>query len=55
MHIKLFQKLSFNESVVPAVMQCYTQGAETVKEELIDDIVKESAPYQPPGNEYVII
>lgn len=26
-----------------------TQGAETVKEDLFDDIVKESAPYQPPG------
>ena len=25
------------------------QGATTVKEELLDDIIKESGPYQPPG------
>jgi len=27
----------------------YPQGATTVKEELLDDIIKESGPYKPPG------
>ena len=33
----------------------FPQGAETVKEDLLDDIIKESSPYKPPGGCTILI
>lgn len=36
-------------------LSLFPQGAETVKEDLLDDIIKESSPYKPPGGCTILI
>ena len=35
-------------------MLSFLQGASAVKEELLDDIIKDSAPYQAPGRPHTV-